>query len=514
MELAEVAPAWIDPGKIDARQLDLTGARAPPQALEARLLDGITTVTRRLAYIGFRAWIIKRYWEARQPDRHASFIAYAKRQEAALAIGLVRSGFVGSNLIGIRPARTAAEEANPGLKPLVKQPAVSIYGASFEALGLGKPGDHRVPRLSNTGAALANAVEARVSGTQYAKLLAGNPSLDSASRNALAKFGEKVGFDEVGENERDLLSNVLFGLDAPPSWLPRRDTYAMLLLRLRKNPEAGDADFLHTSVRPGSFPEILARTVDGWAEYASLDLVAVAHERGLMAIVTELFSLQAGGTRSVAPEVVTGGAASRPAVAELLEELKLPGPDATVAALRQGLAALCRDQSERGGIRRWKSGWTERKIIDALENNPGAGAAGPILAWCCAAHRIAGQRQRQLFVRDGLWSLQGSILPFLDDYADQPADRAMADFLRLVAMQHLRVAWSRYADDPTNNNALIATEQGKWSLVRDYNPQPMGRRLDAARGWLWQLGAWTEDGLSDLGNQLLDRILTKSREAA
>lgn len=151
-------------------------------------------------------------------------------------------------------------------------------------------------------------------------------------------------------------------------------------------------------------------------------------------------------------------------------------------------------------------------IIEALAGHAWAGGAAPFLAWCCAAHRIADPRRRR-FERRGLWSLGGSILPFLAEYAEQPIRRAMAAALRAVVMQHLRVTWERYAEDPSINNALIATEQGRWSYVRSYVPDRMGRRTGAARGWLWQLGAFAEDGLSTSGEAALQRILEKCQEA-
>ena len=39
MERTVAKPSWIDQGAMDTAELDLTGARLPPQALEARLLD-------------------------------------------------------------------------------------------------------------------------------------------------------------------------------------------------------------------------------------------------------------------------------------------------------------------------------------------------------------------------------------------------------------------------------------------------------------------------------------------
>jgi hypothetical protein len=90
----------------------------------------------------------------------------------------------------------------------------------------------------------------------------------------------------------------------------------------------------------------------------------------------------------------------------------------------------------------------------------------------------------------------------------------MAAALRHVVLQHLRVAWDRYAADPTINNALIATESGRWGFVRDYRAARMGRRLRNAMGWLRQLGACTRKGLSAYGEQLLERMLRLSTEAA
>ena len=166
----------------------------------------------------------------------------------------------------------------------------------------------------------------------------------------------------------------------------------------------------------------------------------------------------------------------------------------------------------RGSIRRWSKGWAEEDIVEALDNHSGSGGAGPLLAWCCAAQRIADPRKRRLD-RRGLWSLSGSMIPFLEEYAERPVRSAMAAALRIVVMQHLRVTWERYADDPSINNALIATEQGRWSFVRSYVPGRMGRRLWTARGWLMQLGAFNETGLSATGNTVLQRILAKCEEA-
>ena len=522
LELTEVKPTWLDPGAEDSIQLDLTGARLPPQALEARLLDGITSVTPRLAYLGYRAWITKRYFEARQPNSYATFMEFAGRQEAALAIGLAKLGFAGNGVVGSRKAKVAAEQTTTRLEALAKLKALSIYGASFDALGLGRATDRGLPQLSEAGAKLANAVEARVSGSRYSRMIAEAPLVENVPVDALAEFAEHVGFENPDRNERAVLLDVMFGLTGPPVWLPRRDTYAMLLLVTRDEPQANESDFLRASVTPGRFPNSLSRTADGWAEYTSLDLMAFGHEHGLGSVVAELRRLdsrwkepgqQSGGTpRTRRADEVLSVAVANPGVAALLESLRLPGLEATVTELRQHLASRCRGAQEQDGIRRWHEGWAEEDVVEALDAHAGAGAAGPLLAWCCAAERIANPARRS-FERRGLWSLRSTLLPFLEEYAQVSVREAMSSALRSVVLQHLRVAWDRYADDPTINNALVATEEGHWGYVRDYIVGRMGRRLATAWGWLSQLDTLTETGLSESGASLLERALRRSGEA-
>jgi hypothetical protein len=98
-------PEWIEPGDGMGRQIDLTGMRLSAQSSEDRLLDGITTNTPRLRYLTFRAWIISRYWHGKQPDRWESFIEFAARQEAALAMDLAANDYRGTTIVGISEAR-------------------------------------------------------------------------------------------------------------------------------------------------------------------------------------------------------------------------------------------------------------------------------------------------------------------------------------------------------------------------------------------------------------------------
>jgi hypothetical protein len=94
------------------------------------LLDGITSVTPRLAYLGYRAWITKRSYEARQPDAWKAFKEFAARQEAALAIGLTSLDSSGNGVIGLLGAQRVAH-SRAHLEPLAQQLATDLYGVGL-----------------------------------------------------------------------------------------------------------------------------------------------------------------------------------------------------------------------------------------------------------------------------------------------------------------------------------------------------------------------------------------------
>ena len=62
------SPEWIDSGAVLTDGLDLLGLRLPVQTIGGSLLDGVTTVTPSVRYLGFRAWLIYRYGEGHFPD--------------------------------------------------------------------------------------------------------------------------------------------------------------------------------------------------------------------------------------------------------------------------------------------------------------------------------------------------------------------------------------------------------------------------------------------------------------
>ena len=81
------APEWVDSGSELTGGLDLLGLRIPVQTIGGSLLDGVTTVSPSVRYIGFRAWLIHGYAQSRRPDSWREFTNFAGYVESALVLG-------------------------------------------------------------------------------------------------------------------------------------------------------------------------------------------------------------------------------------------------------------------------------------------------------------------------------------------------------------------------------------------------------------------------------------------
>ena len=67
--------------------LDLLGLRVPAETVANSLLDGITTITPTIRYLGIRAWIIYRYQQLEGLDDRNEFMDFAHKVESALVLG-------------------------------------------------------------------------------------------------------------------------------------------------------------------------------------------------------------------------------------------------------------------------------------------------------------------------------------------------------------------------------------------------------------------------------------------
>ena len=93
-------PEWVENASI-VQGLDLLGLRNVAQNISNYCLNGITTISPQVRYLGIRSWIIKMYQMCDLPDHYSTFLEFASKLEGAVAIGTLlnnpqMTGVVGS----------------------------------------------------------------------------------------------------------------------------------------------------------------------------------------------------------------------------------------------------------------------------------------------------------------------------------------------------------------------------------------------------------------------------------
>ena len=505
-------PEWIEPGDGMGRQIDLTGMRLSAQSSEDLLLDGITTITPRPRYLTFRTWVISRYWHGRQPDRWKTFIEFAARQEAALALGLAANDYRRTTIVGISEARKLIEASKRRvpIKRLTAQTATAIYATSSDSLALSDWTDLGTPKLSTTGNDLAELVEKNVATTKYARRIARDPNTDEGTVSELIEFAEAFDPDTIAAKERNILIDAMFARTADqPADFARRATYG-LLLDLSKSKLDLDLNGFFSSVadRASRFSAWFNDIADAWAQYCVRDLLAAAYESALWSVMEALRNRKLKETSSD-PNDVLADAVNQAENDRLLKMLGFGlSSKMTVKELRATLKSKCtRDVVERSGLRRWSRGLTETEIIAATFEMPSAGPAALVVSWCLAAHRIADAQQIGLDDRHHNVGLRRDILPLLELHVTLPVRTLMTTLLYRASMQHLRIAWDRMATDPTRNVSMFSVDEGQWLFFRAYKFTRMNSRINQAMNWLGSLNLVGKQGTTPSGLQLLKEVL-------
>lgn len=522
-------PEWVDGGSQLTGGLDLLGLRNPVQTIGGTLIDGVTTVTPSVRYIGLRAWLIHRYAEGRRPDSWREFTNFAGYVESALVLGNLSRQRTIYGLIGADEGivRLDASSDRVKLSALVQSPAATIYAGPSEQLGVSWARDEKVPGLSGErGKPLALVVEETLGKIPLVdKIVADHPPAD-VSRDDLRELGEVARIDRIPGVERDALLAAVIPEKPFARERARLGTYASLLtLAKQKGAMPAEADLFNAACSLKRFGEPLLDSIaDGWLTYCVRDAIAVSHEAVLAAVMGEVTlgagNGQSGTESSAVVEELMARAAEHNAP---MRDLKLLGQDESVldlsfrqfysraeTLLRQGL------RQERG-IARWTSPINEPGLYNA-SLRAGAGALSlAVLSWIVAALRV-GDAVQENIVEFGNLSYQGRrrlglrevILPELARLLrdDPPFRNVAAGFAYQIVHQHLQIAWSRLQLDPQRDVALLTAEGKHWySRGKSFGGGRTQSRLQQAIGWLQQLGLIDSDGPTADGDIVLARAL-------
>jgi len=524
-ELEPPPPSQISSGARPTRGIDVLGVRLPVQDVGAELLDGVTTVTQTIRYLGLRAWTARRYALARLPNAWGPFSEFAGRVEAAVAIGnlLVDPGTPG--LIGSDRAFPVASSGAEtfDLEKLVAQTAAAIYAGASEQLLLTYSDGEAVPGLSpERGLPLYQAIDATLGCSTVGRELARDPQARNFSRDALAEVGQIYSMRAVGGREGEALLAALLPGDPLPREISRMGSYALILelaLRHTRSPTKSDV-FASAVARDADLPTYYGPWLDGWARYLVRDMLAVVHEAVLAAVTGELEARAQSGAMDGAA-IIRSLLSRADEFDEPLTALGLlpKGTPAQSWSVRDLANSLSEAQGETtdGPIRRWSGTIDEEAIIRcALSAGAGALSLAP-LAWLMARSRIGQPSAKGLGARgmsrsgETRLGIVQVVLPGVKSLLEGRATlyKAANELAWQTVQQHLSIAWARLAADPRLDVACMSTDGSRWSLRRSFIQGRTGARLTRAIAWTEQLGLIDSSGCTELGRRVLDRLRTQ-----
>lgn len=523
------APTWVDNGATEVNGLDLLGLRAPAMRIGNTLLDGITTVTPTIRYLGFVTWLTWLYWKRAGADKLKSYLEFARRIEAAICLGNLAFDSTTTGLVGTDGAGDALTD--PDGVPLnlkVRALATNLYSTPAQQLGLlAVRGDSEVPHLTKSrGLAIAAAVDAAFRQTPLGSQLSDGEVPERIPIDELRLFGEVAWVHSIPPKEQSLLINALLP-EAPctPIERSRFATYTAFLARASEGQARQRVRALLVSaVDPDRrIPRILDDVIDGWVCYQVRDVLAVAHEYALAALVGQLPREGAPWVESV--DVVRSALLDATAQEAVLLDLDLitrneRWDELTFADLESRLVGrTCEREVVERGVRRWVGGGlAEHDLVRIIRSHPiGAPVALPV-AWLLAARRV-GQGVEQGHTSMAALSWQGRarlgmeqiVLPRLDRFRrtrdSSSLPDVVAELLSWTVEQHLRTAWSRQAVNVRKDVALLHSDGNRWAYRKKFRAGQTNSRLGQLDGWLNQLGLRNDEGLTDDGQRVLDRAL-------
>jgi hypothetical protein len=527
--LSPPSPSWIDFAPDSVRGLDLLGLRLPAQTIGYALFNGVTTISPKVRYLCFRAFLVDAYrtFPEPPPDSNDEFLEFARKAESALTIAHALVANDVTNVVGIDQARLIVEDGDD-LLPLdnkTGQLAMSAYAGPARDLGLVGLRDPGAPSIDRRrGQPLAELLRETWGATSIGARILRGEDLDFALREELEEFGEACRLDVLPEAERDLLLNAILPESPYASEIERVRTYA-LLLHLAKEREdlgrpLGEEDVMLAAGRPGFEPHpSLLPALDGWLIYQIRDSLAVAHEAALGEVVSALGASSGGMHKDrVIQELLRDATRLR----DLWTDLGLPDPGRAVSSLSMvevqvAIAETCSGHVEsKRGLVRWSGGVNEWELM-AARKRYGTGVLLLLpLSWILADRRASEGVREALPLFEGL-SLRGSarlgvaeiVLPRLARYlaANATLGEVMADLVTTTVYQHSQIVLSRLAQDPRRDVAVLNVEGDHWVKRRGYAPGRTASRLYQAIGWLEQLGLTDGNTITEAGQEQLERAL-------
>lgn len=528
------APAWVESGARPKKGLDLLGLRQPAQVISIVLLNGVTTVTPSVRYLSFRSLIAHSYAQSKLPDEWGRFRDYAACVETAVAFANLIEN---PNVVGVLGSTEGKKivDSSPStfhLQPLVKELAVNIYAGPSDQLALSFATDSGIPGLTKErGFELARIASANISQSELGSSFCNGEVIKHAKRSQLEELAEHVSVSAIPELEREFLTNILIPEKPLVTDLGRIGTYGALLhlAQTKQGKPADDALLIAATIADESMPAEFGTTLDGWLRYCVRDVIAVVHEVVFGQVIETLGRLTDAENYANADDIIASYVNQFDDQSALLQELGLlkNGEDfkrLSFGQLRDRIERATRPrQHESDALYRWTGALDELALIRIAEAARKRGTCAAcflpvawVLSLCRSPVDSSLPDDSEDFLSHQGWArfgLRQVIHPFVQKFLkeDQSLVQVISDLTRLTVDQHLRIVWSRLAQDPLRDVAVLNADGELWGFRKDFKSGRTASRLRQALNWLQQLKLINDSGLTADGETVLKRALTALR---
>lgn len=521
-------PEWVIDSSKPARGVDLLGLRIQAQRVSNDLLNGITTISPRIRYLSFRAWVIFKYFSLNLPDEWKSFIEFDSRMEAAFVIGNLQvnpneTQLAGNDKAGEKIAQNSDEIT---LERLVKQLAYQAYsGPSQQLLIDSDERNSGIPTLNeDRGNKLAEIINGLLINSTFINNLHTNSYKNTFSKEELEELGNILKIGNLDDKERDLLIDIVIPSNPQKTNryddLPRIKSYCLLLWIAQSTQKMIDEDaiFKFVSNTSSELPEILQNTRLGWLTYLTSDMFSVVSEAALE-LIKDVINTDNELKHPVNYNIVLNNIINNEnLINNTFLDFKIISKNESYKDLGfnelysrvQGLLGILNNIK---GINLWESEINELNIISLAKSKDFQIASLLPLSLLITHFRF----------KDVGFDTKNEIINEIKTGFNEPnyhdfiktkinewisnntgLQEVIAYLLNYVIELHNRIVWSRLAFDTKRNTVIVLKDNDEWRTTENkFRGGRTQSRLKQAIGWLSELSLLDSHGITELGENVL-----------
>ncbi len=519
---------WVSDNTKISDGLDLLGLRLPNLTISNYLLSGITTITPTVRYFSLRAWIIQFYNNFILNKNKITISNFAAKVESVVVLANLYKKPGMSGLIGYNKA-TEILKRNDSVYPLQRLTnniAFSIYSNPSYQLDISRTYRNRNYSLSERrGLKLANCINKYMEKSKLFHQMKSNPEFENVNKETLEEISELFDMKVFFDDEKSILIDTIIPpnpiiLDNKVNEINRVISYTILLLLSKELGGIPSVIDFFSFIRKsnGFINETIQETINGWLVYHIRDMLATIHEAVLDQFVGKLRIRQNQNLNTHIYHIIEEMLDNEKDFQILLSQFHLnEGQNVfniTINELKEKLNELLIIENESEGLLRWTDNIiNEEMIIDlALHDSKTCLILLPI-SWLLARHRFQAysiyldNASIQGFARLGLREV---IIPKLDEWEknNEKLINILPEMIQRTIDQHLRITWARLANDPTKDVSLFWDDESIYRHQNDFNPGRTNSRLGQVVRWLGQLDLVNDTGLTDYGENILNRNLS------